>query len=179
MPRYMRRMNILLLPSIQHLDISTMFIDQQLLGPFIYRFYIPRELEIKDTTEPFTPALYLDALSNIDARGKVATQLYDKRDDFNFTIINLTYICSNTHLSPAHGVYSCISQLIGYARACSTYNLVLSRGRLLTDTLLLQRFLQSRLMSAFRKLYHNFNYLIYNYKLSFSHILSDIFHTNI
>ena len=136
----------------------------------------PSELEIKDTTESSTSASYLDVLLNIDADGKLTTQLYDKRDDFSFTIVNFPYICSNIPLSPAYGVY--ISQLIRYARACSTYDQFLSRSRLLTDKLMLQGFLQSRLMSAFRKFYGRYNDLIYNYKLSLSHMLSDIFHTN-
>jgi hypothetical protein len=43
---------------------------------------------------------------------------------------------------------------------------------------MLQGFLQSCLMSAFRKCYGRYNDLIDNYKLSLSHMLSDIFHTN-
>jgi hypothetical protein len=115
---------------------------------------------------------------NIDADGKLTTQLYDKWDDFSFTIVNFPYtcICSNITLSPSYGVY--VAQLIRYARACSTYHQFLNRSRLLTDKLMLQGFLQSRLMSAFRKFYGLYNDLIYNYKLSLSHILSDIFHTN-
>ena len=109
------------------------------------------ELEIKDTTESSTSASYLDVLLNIDVGGKLTTQLYDKRDDFDFAIVNFPYICSNIPLSPVYGVY--LSQLIRYARACSTYDQFLSRGRLLTDKLMLQGFLQSRLMSAFRKFY--------------------------
>ena len=65
----------------------------------------PSELEIKDTTESSTSASYLDVLLNIDADGKLTTQLYDKRDDFSFTIVNFPYICSNIPLSPAYGVY--------------------------------------------------------------------------
>jgi hypothetical protein len=103
---------------------------------------------------------------------KKTSDIYYKRDDFSFTII----ICSNIPLSTAYGVY--ISQLIPYARACSTYDQFFSRSKLLTDKLMLQRFLQSRLMSAFRKFYGRYNDLIYNYKLSLSHMLSDIFHTN-
>jgi hypothetical protein len=57
------------------------------------------------------------------------------------------------------------------------YDQILSRGRLLTDKLMLQGFLQSRLMS-FRKFYGRYNDLIYNYELLLSHTLSDIFHTN-
>ena len=119
----------------------------------------PSELEIKDTTDSSTSASYLDVLLSIDADGKLTTQLYDKRDDFSFTIVNFPYICSNIPLSPAYGVY--ISQLIRYARACSTYDQFLSRSRLLTDKLMLQGFLQSRLISAFRKFYGRYNDIIF------------------
>jgi hypothetical protein len=55
----------------------------------------------------------------------------------------------------------------------------LSWGRLLTDKLMLRGFLlSSSLMSAFCKFYGRYIDLIYNYKLSLSHTLSDIFHTN-
>jgi hypothetical protein len=137
----------------------------------------PSELEIKDTIESSTSASYLDVLLNIDAGGKLTIQLYDKQDDFSFTIVNFPYICSNIPLSPAYGVY--ISQLIQYARACSTYDQFLSRSRLLTDKLILHGFLQPRLMSAFCKFYDRYNDLIYNYILSLSLMLSGIFHTNI
>jgi hypothetical protein len=83
--------------------------------------------------------------------------------------VNFPYICSNIPLSPAYRVY--ISQLIRYARACSTNDQFLSWGRLLTDKLMLQGFLQSRLMSAFHKFYGCYNDLIYDYKLSLSHHL--------
>jgi hypothetical protein len=78
--------------------------------------------------------------------------------------------------SPANGVN--ISQLIWYARVCSTYDQILSRGILLTDKLMFQGFQQSCLMSALRKFYGRYNDLIHNYKLSISHMLCDIFHTN-
>jgi hypothetical protein len=51
----------------------------------------PNELEIKDTTECSTSASYLDILLKLDANSKITTQLYDKRDDFNFSIINFPY----------------------------------------------------------------------------------------
>ena len=104
----------------------------------------PSELEIKDTTESSTSASYLDVLLNIDSGGKLTTQLYDKRDDFNFAIVNFPYTCSNIPLSPAYGVY--LSKLIQYARTYSTYHQFSSRSRPLTDKLIKQGFLQSRLM---------------------------------
>ena len=108
-------------------------------------------------------ASYLDILLNIDINGKLTTQLYDKRDDFSFSIVNFPYLCSNIPSSPAYSVY--VSQLIRYARACSAYDQFLNRGKLLTDKLLLQGFQQSRLMAAFRKFYGRYNNLIHQYDL--------------
>jgi hypothetical protein len=164
--------------KFKHID------DVLLINNFQFHSYVdsiyPNQHEIKDITESSTSASYLDVLLNIDAGGKLGNQLYDKRDYFNFAIVNFQYICtcSNIPLSPVYGIY--ISQLIQYATACSTYNQFLSRGRQLIDRLMLQGFLQSRLMSAFRKFYGRYNDLIYDYKLSLSNkiLLSDIFHTN-
>jgi hypothetical protein len=90
----------------------------------------PNELEIKDTTECSTSASYLDVLLKLDTNGKNN----DKRDDFNFSIVNFPYLCSNILVSHAYGVY--ISQLIRYARACSTYDQFFVRGSLLTNKLM-------------------------------------------
>ena len=49
----------------------------------------PGELEIKDTTESDTSASYLDILLEKDTNGNLTTKLYDKRDDFTFSIVNL------------------------------------------------------------------------------------------
>ena len=54
------------------------------------------------------------------------TKLYDKRDDFNFPIVNFPFICSNIPTASSYGVY--ISQLIRYSRACGSYQGFLDRG---------------------------------------------------
>jgi hypothetical protein len=76
---------------------------------FVDRIY-PFELEIKDTTDTNRSASYLDLHLEIDGEGRLRTKLYDKRDDFNFLIVNFPFICSNIPAVPAYGVY--ISQLI-------------------------------------------------------------------
>jgi hypothetical protein len=58
--------------------------------------------------------------------GSIASFLYDKRDDFNFPIVNFPFICSNIPATPAYGVY--ISQLIRYSKACGSYQDFLDRG---------------------------------------------------
>jgi hypothetical protein len=134
------------------------------------------KLAFKDTTECFTSASYLDVLLKLDTNGKISTQLYDKRDYFNFSIVNFPYLCSNIPASPAYGVY--ILQLIRYARDCTTNNQFLVRGNLLTKKVMSQGFQLSRLQAAFRKFYGRYNNLIYPYNLPLVHMLSDIFHTN-
>ena len=96
----------------------------------IFTLDIPDKLEIKDTTESDKSASYLDILLNIDYNGRLTTSLYDKRDDFDFAIVNFPFLCSNIPLSPAYGLY--ISQLIRYARACFAYEDFSKRGKLLT-----------------------------------------------
>jgi hypothetical protein len=69
-------------------------------GDFVDRIY-PIELEIKDTTDTDRSASYLE----IDSEGRLRTKIYDKRDDFNFPIVNFPFICSNIPAAPAYGVY--------------------------------------------------------------------------
>jgi hypothetical protein len=38
---------------------------------------------------------YLDLHIEIDSEGRLRTTLYDKRDDFNFSIVDFPFICSN------------------------------------------------------------------------------------
>ena len=68
---------------------------------YVHLIY-PDELEIKDTTESDRCASYLDILLNIDSDGRLTTTLYDKRDDFDFAIVNFPFLCSNVPLSPAY-----------------------------------------------------------------------------
>jgi hypothetical protein len=114
-------------------------------GDFVDRIY-PIELEIKDTTNTYRSASYFDLHLEMDNEGRLRTKLYDKRDDFNFPIVNFPFICSNIPAAPAYGVY--ISQMIRYSRAFGSYQDVLDRGLLLTRELLNQGFLLVKLKSS-------------------------------
>ena len=111
---------------------------------FVDRIY-PIELEIKDTTDTDRSPSYLDLHFEIDSEGRLKTKLYDKRDDFNFPIVNFPFICSNIPAAPAYGVY--ISQMIRYSRAFGSYQDFLDRGLLLTRKLLNQVLLLVKLKS--------------------------------
>ena len=126
----------------------------------------PAELEIKDTTESTTSASYLDLLLSI------GTSIYDKRDDFNFHITNFPFLSSNIPSSPAYGVF--ISQLVRYARACSSYECFILRARRLSSKLLKQGYLVERLKSSFRKFYGRYGDLVEQYGVTLSRMLNDI-----
>jgi hypothetical protein len=55
----------------------------------------PPELEAKETTETASSASFLDLYLEFDDSGQLSTKIYDKRDDFNFKIINFPSMCSN------------------------------------------------------------------------------------
>ena len=59
-------------------------------------FIYPCELEIKETTETAVSSSYLDYLY-ID-NGKLPTRLYDKRDDFSFSIVYFPFLSSKSLL---------------------------------------------------------------------------------
>jgi hypothetical protein len=98
-------------------------------GDFVDHIY-PIGLEIKNTTDTDRLALYLNLHLVIDSEERLRTNHYDKRDDFNFPIVNFPFICSNIPAASAYEVF--ISQLIRYSRACDTYQDFLDRGLLLT-----------------------------------------------
>ena len=111
-------------------------------------FIYPHELEIKETTETAAFSSYLDRYLYID-NGKHTIRLYDKRDDFNFPIVNFPFLSSNIPSVPAYGVY--VSQLFRYARACSNYQDFMERGKVLTTRLLSQGYQKPKLVATLKK----------------------------
>ena len=51
------------------------------------------------------------------SNGFVSPKMYDKRDDFDFYIVNFPFLDADVSRRPSYEVY--ISQLIRFARACS------------------------------------------------------------
>ena len=71
---------------------------------YVYDIY-PVELEIKETTDDQYHSSFLDLLLEIDKDGRLRVKIYDKRDDFNFDIVNFPFLCGNVPQSPSYGVY--------------------------------------------------------------------------
>ena len=64
----------------------------------------------------------------------VSTKIYDKRDDFNFKIVNFPFLDDDVPRSTSYGVY--ISQLIPFTGASSHVADFNTRNKLLTRKLL-------------------------------------------
>ena len=97
--------------TFRYID-DVLSLNNSRFGVFVDRIY-PIELQIKYTTYIDRSASYLDLYLEIDSEGWLRTKLYDKRDDFNFHIVNFPFICSNIPAAHAYGLY--ISQLIRYS----------------------------------------------------------------
>ena len=78
----------------------------------------PEELKLKKTSESSIALSSLD-IQIIIVNGKYSTAVYDKRDSFNFKIVNFPHLSSNIPSGPAYGVY--ISQLVHIGRICICY----------------------------------------------------------
>ena len=76
----------------------------------------PTELQLNKPNSSDTEAPFLDLNLSI-TNGIVSSKIYDKRDNFNFEIVNFPFVDENVPRSLSYGVY--ISQLIHFARVCS------------------------------------------------------------
>ena len=101
--------------------------------------------DITDTEAPF-----LDLHLSI-ANGFVSSKIYDKRDDFDFDIVNFLFLAGDVPRRASYGVY--ISQLIRFARVCNHVADFNARNKCLTAKLLQQGYRYHKLRKTFSKFY--------------------------
>ena len=75
----------------------------------------PSELQLNKANTSNSETAFLDLHLSIP-NDIVSTKIYDKRDDFDFEIVDFPFSDGDVHRSISYGVY--ISQLIRFARAC-------------------------------------------------------------
>ena len=92
------------------------------------------------------------------SNGSVSTKLYDKRDDFDFDIVNFPFLDGDVPLHTSYGVY--ISQLIKFARASSHFYDFNYRNKALIAKLLRQGYRYFKLRKAFSKFYRRHSALL-------------------
>ena len=83
------------------------------------------------------------------SNGFVSSKIYDKRDDFDFDIVNFPFWDGDVPRSTSYGVY--ISQLIRFARVSSHVANFNARNKSLTAKLLHQGYRYHKLRKTFSK----------------------------
>ena len=106
----------------------------------------PSELHFNKAYTSDTEAPFLDLHLSI-SNGFFSYKIYDKRDDFDFDIVNFPFLDGDVPRRPSYGVY--ISQLIRFARECSHVDDFNTRNKCLTAKLLKQGYLYHRLRNVF------------------------------
>ena len=106
----------------------------------------PAELQLNIANTSDFEASFLDLHSTI-SNDSVSTKIYDKRDNFDFEIVNFPFLDCDVSRSTSHGVY--ISQLIRFARASSHVADFNTRNKLLTQKLIKHGYRYHRLRKTF------------------------------
>ena len=117
----------------------------------------PPELQLNKATTSDTEAPFLDLHLSI-SNSFVSSKIYDKRDDFNFDIVNFPFLDGDVPCPPSYEVY--ISQLIRFARVCNHVDDFNTRNKCLTAKLLKQGYRYHKLRKAFSKFYRRHYELI-------------------
>ena len=78
-------------------------IDNPYFEQMVGRIY-PTELQLNKANSSDTEAPFLDLTLSI-TNGIVSSKIYDKRDDFNFEIVNFPFLDGDVPCSPSYGVY--------------------------------------------------------------------------
>ena len=122
------------------LDINNVYFDNM-----VSQIYLS-ELQLNKANTSDTEAAFVDLHLSI-SNNIVSTEIHDKRDDFDFEIVNFPILDGDVPRSTSYGVY--ISQLIPFARASSYVPDFNTRNKLLTQKLLKQGYLYHKLRKTF------------------------------
>ena len=108
------------------------------------------------------------------SNGTVSTKIYEnKRDDFDFDIINFLFLDGDVPRRTSYGVY--ISQLIRFAGASSNLSDFNYRNKALTAKLLRQGYRFFKLRKAFSKFYRRHSVLVKKYSVSLKTLLQKVY----
>ena len=126
-------------------------IDNPYFEGMVNQIY-PPELQLNKANTSDTEAHILDLLfSTCISNGFVSSKIDDKRDDFDFDIVNFPFLDGDVPSRPFYGLY--ISQLIRFARVCSHVEDFNARNKCLTAHLIKQDYRYHKARKAFSKFY--------------------------
>ena len=128
----------------------------------------PSELQLNKANTSYTKAAFLDLHLSI-SNDIVSTKIDDKRDNFDFEIVNFPFSDGDAPRSTLYGVY--ISQLIRFARASSYVAGFNTRNKLLTQKLLKQGHRYHKLCKTFSIFFRRYYDLISIYQVGLKSLL--------
>ena len=109
------------------------------------------ELQLNKANTSDKETSFLDL--NIKVIGSdIHTSVYDKRDDFGFPIVNFPWLSGDVPRLPSYGIY--ISQLVRFARCCTSVLDFNSKNLQITSKLLTQGYRYHKLRKTFGKFYN-------------------------
>ena len=101
----------------------------------------------------------------------IYTSVYDKRDDFGFPIANFPWLSGDVPRLPSYGIY--ISQLVRFARCCTSVLDFHSKNLQITSKLLTQGYRYHKLRKTFGKFFRSYSELLSKFgDISFQEYLS-------
>ena len=122
----------------------------------------PAEPQSNKANSSDTEAPFLDLNLSI-SNGTVFTKIYNKRDDFDFNIVNFPFLDEDVPQHTSYAIY--ISQLIRFARASFNVSDFSCPNKALTAKLLKQGYRYHKLRKALSKFYHRHSELVEKYFL--------------
>ena len=145
-------------------------IDNPYFKGMVKQIY-PPELQLNKANNTDTEAPFLDLHLSI-ANGFVSSKIYDKRDDFDFDIVNFPFLDGDVPRRASYGVY--ISQLIRFARVCDHVADFNARNKCLRAKLLQQGYRYHKLRKKnFSKFYRRHYELISKFNVGLKTLLRE------
>ena len=145
-------------------------IDNPYFEQMVGQIY-PTELQLNKAYSSDTKAPLLDLNLSI-TNCIVSSKIYDKRDDFNFEIVNFSFLDGEVPRYPSYGVY--ILQLIRFARVCSNVDDFNNRNLFVTAKFLKQGYRYNKIRKTFSKFYHRHSELIVKYNIGLISLLKQV-----
>ena len=145
------------------LDILTIYlkctIDNSEFEKYIPDIY-PAEHQLNKANTSDKKTSFLDLHIKIIG-SDIHTSVYDKRDDFRFRIVNLPWLSGDVPRLPSYGIY--ISQLVRFARCCTSVLDLHSKNLKITSKLLTQGYRFHKLRQTFGKFFRSYSELLSKY----------------
>ena len=133
----------------------------------VNRIYSP-ELQLNQANTADTEAPFWDLHLSI-SNGFVSSKIYNKRDDFDFDIVNFPFLDGDAPRSTFYGAN--ISQLIRFARVFSHVADFNARNKSLTAKLLQQGYRYHKLRKTFSKFYRRHYELVSKFSVGLKTLL--------